>query len=187
MLRTGFRGRHGGQRLVLSQHRRQRAARLRRLQPDGRVAGQQPSSHRPRGESLDRRGAARQRGAGRAGACSRGEPRPQYRQTQSLQASPRRARVEESGQRSKIAQVGAAGVRRATTLQRQVVVELVEDRLHYLTVAEIRGLAQLTRRRVSGVRSASDGYPSTAMVRSASANNDRSTCTMPSAPPSARP
>jgi hypothetical protein len=32
-------------------------------------------------------------------------------------------------------------VRRATTLQRQKVVELVEDRLHALTVADAGGLA----------------------------------------------
>jgi hypothetical protein len=42
-------------------------------------------------------------------------------------------------------------------LQLQVTVEFVEDRLHDLTVAETDGLAQVTRRRVSGVRSFSVG------------------------------
>jgi hypothetical protein len=48
-------------------------------------------------------------------------------------------------------------MRRAKALQLQVTVEFVEDRLHHLTVAETDGLAQVTRRRVSGVRSFSVG------------------------------
>jgi YycE-like protein len=47
--------------------------------------------------------------------------------------------------------------------------------------------SQVTRRSTSGVRSASVGYPSTAIVRSASASSERSTCTTPSSPPIARP
>jgi hypothetical protein len=48
-------------------------------------------------------------------------------------------------------------VRRAKALQLQIIVELVEDRLHYLTVAETCAMTQVTRRRVSGVRSFSVG------------------------------
>lgn len=43
------------------------------------------------------------------------------------------------------------------------------------------------RRNASPLRAAGSGYPSTAMVRSASARIDRRTCTMPSTPPRARP
>jgi hypothetical protein len=46
---------------------------------------------------------------------------------------------------------------RTQALQLQIAVELVEDRLHYLTVAEARARTQVTRRRVSGVRSFSVG------------------------------
>ena len=55
------------------------------------------------------------------------------------------------------------------------------------TVADNDSATQVTRRNVSGVNSFSDRYPSTAIVRSASASSDRSTWTMPSSPPSARP
>ena len=46
---------------------------------------------------------------------------------------------------------------------------------------------QPTRRRASGVRSAMLPYPSTAIVRSASASRHRSTCSMPSWPPTESP
>jgi hypothetical protein len=41
----------------------------------------------------------------------------------------------------------------AAALEGEVLVELFEDRLHALTVADGRATAQVTRRSVSGVRS----------------------------------
>jgi hypothetical protein len=45
----------------------------------------------------------------------------------------------------------------AATLQREVLVELLEDRLHFPTVADGKAAAQVTRRNTSGVRSLSVG------------------------------
>ena len=48
-------------------------------------------------------------------------------------------------------------------------------------------LAHPTLRRASGVSESRVGYPSTAMIRSASASRLRNTCTSPATPPSASP
>ena len=60
-------------------------------------------------------------------------------------------------QRPQIAEVRTAGVLGAATFQREVFVELLEDRLHSPTVADAGRGFQVTRRSVSGVRSASVG------------------------------
>ncbi len=60
---------------------------------------------------------------------------------------------EELEQRPQVAEIGPAGVVGAAALEREMLVELLEDRLHSLTVADRRRAAQVTRRSVSGVRS----------------------------------
>ena len=44
----------------------------------------------------------------------------------------------------------------AAALQREVLVELLENRLHALTVADVAAVVQVTRRSVSGVSSFND-------------------------------
>ena len=130
-------------------------SRLGHLQPGRGIAGQQSAAHRPRGEGLDRRRAARQRGASRTGAGPRGQPRPQHRQAQ-VRQSPRPA-----GREMRTATADRRGRRVGCAPSADTAapgtVELVEDRLHCPTVAETRRMAQVTRRSVSGVRSFSVG------------------------------
>ena len=157
LLRTGIGGGHGVQRLILTQHGGQCSTRLGDLQPGGRIARQQSPARRPGGEGLHRRGAPRQRGPG--GTC-RGlgrKPRPQNRQCQLGDRGvgcPLRHEVE---QRTQVAEVCTPGVFGAAALQRQVVGELVEDRVHSPTVADGGAVTQPTRRIASGVRSFSVG------------------------------
>ena len=113
LLRTRIGGGHGIQRLILTQHRGQRSTRLGELQPGGRIARQQTASGCPGGEGLDRRGAPRQRGAGRAGRCLGGQPRPQNRQAQAGDVGVGNPLTDEFEQRPQIAEIGATGVRRS--------------------------------------------------------------------------
>ncbi len=171
------------------------------LQPGRGVFREKTPPGRPCAEGLDRRGAPRQCGPCCSGRRLRGQPGTQRRQGQGLQTT---AGVVE--QRPQITPVRAAGVLRPAALQREILVELgkyVSDCGHRATVAEPRPRCirragplpfcnpavegQSTRRSASGVRSASVGYPSIPMIRSASASIERSTCTMPSTPPNASP
>ncbi len=76
-----------------------------------------------------------------------------HRQAQARQPASGTRSAKKLEQRPQIAEVGAAGVLGAAALQREVLVELFEDRLHPPTVADARTVAQLTRRSASGVRS----------------------------------
>ena len=99
--------------------------------PGRGVTGQQAASGRPRGERLDRRRAARQRGAGRTGTRPGGKPRPQDRKAHPLQTAGRGAFIEKREQRPQIPRYARRVCAERQALQFQVTVELVEDRLHY--------------------------------------------------------
>ena len=157
LLCTRFRCCHRVERLVLAQHRGQRAAGLGHLEASGGVAFEQSAPQRPRGEHLHRRRTPGQRRA----CCARGglrrQPGSQDRQTQTVQSALTIAVGHEPEQRPQVTEIGAAGVLGAVPLQREVLVELLEDGIHVPTVAEADRTAQVTRRSVSGVRSASVG------------------------------
>ncbi len=56
-------------------------------------------------------------------------------------------------QRPQVAEVGATGVVGTATLQREILVELLENRVHSPTFADADAVPQVTRRSTSGVRS----------------------------------
>ena len=127
LLRTGFSGIHRVERLILTQHRRQRAMSLGHLQSRCGVFVDETAPACPLGEGLHGRRSSRQRRSRRSrGGLSR-EPRPQHRQRESIQRRVRRPFGQKGEQRPQITEIGPSGVLRPASLQVEVLVELLED------------------------------------------------------------
>ena len=159
LLGPGFRCGHGRQGLILAQHRGQGAVGLRNLQPGSGIAGQHAAPGGPRGEGLDRRGAARQRRARGAGA---GGTWPATTAAPAGSASPGRTRGRPE---SRTATAGRPGRRDGCGPNDRIAARGTRrtprgSPLPYpaLPHARRRGAVfQMTRRNVSGVRSLSVG------------------------------
>jgi len=144
LLRTGIRGIHGVDCLVLPKHRWQGSASLWRAQPDCWIVVDQTVSQCPCGERLHRGRAPRQR---RSRCTRRGltrEPCAQDRQCEPPQLRLRRSLLQEREERPKIADVSTASVLGPPALQRQVLLELLENclavRIHSPTVPDTSSL-----------------------------------------------